>query len=69
MKSASGIGKEWYEQAAALAQWMIGKTVDEVAAIKVSDEGTTTEADLTSSVTIHVADYIKALQKAAANAD
>jgi predicted small lipoprotein YifL/predicted DNA-binding ribbon-helix-helix protein len=69
MKSASGIGKEWYEQAAALAQWMIGKTVDEVAAIKVSDEGTTTEADLTSSVTIHVGDYIKALQKAAANAD
>ncbi len=69
MKKASGIGKEWYEQAAALAQWMIGKTVDEVAGMKLSDEGTPAEADLTSTVTIHVGDYIKALQKAAANAD
>ncbi len=69
MKSASGIGKEWYEQAAALAQWMIGKTVDEVAGMQISAEGTPAEADLTSSVTVHVGDYIKALQKAAANAD
>ena len=69
MKKASGIGKEWYEQAAALAQWMIGKTVDEVAGMKLSDEGTSAEADLTSTVTMHVGDYIKALQKAAANAD
>ena len=69
MKKASGIGKEWYEQAAALAQWMIGKTVDEVAGMKISNEGTPAEADLTSTVTVHVGDYIKALQKAAANAD
>ena len=40
-----GIGKEWYGQAAALAQWMIGKTVDEVAGMKLSDEGTPAEAD------------------------
>ena len=48
---------------------MIGKTVDEVAAMEMSAEGTPADADLTSSVTIHVGDYIKALQKAAANAD
>ncbi len=69
MKAASSIGKEWYEQAAALAQWMIGKTVDEVAGMELSAEGTTADADLAASVTVHVTDYIKALQKAAANAD
>ena len=69
MKSASGIGKEWFEQIAALSQWMVGKTVDEVSGLKTTAEGTPDEADLTSSVTIHVADYISALQKAAANAD
>ena len=68
MKKASGIGKEWSEQAAALAQWMIGKTVDEVAGMPLS-EGAPSDADLASSVTIHVNDYIAALQKAAANAD
>jgi hypothetical protein len=68
MKVASGIGKEWSEQAAALAQWMIGKTVDEVAGMSLT-EGTPSDADLASSVTIHVNDYIASLQKAAANAD
>ncbi len=69
MKKASAIGKEWYEQIAALGQWMIGKTVDQVKGMKVSDQGTAAEADLTSSVTIHVADYLTAVQKAVANAD
>ena len=68
MKKASGIGKEWYEQAAALAQWMIGKTVDEVSGMALT-EGVPADADLASSVTIHVTDYIAALQKAAAMAD
>ncbi len=68
MSSASSIGKDWYEEAAALAQWMVGKTIDEVSAIQLDAEGKTTEADLVSSVTIHVSDYIKAAQKAVANA-
>ncbi len=68
MASASSIGKDWFEQSAALAQWMIGKTIDQVSAIQMDAEGKTTEADLTSSVTIHVSDYIKAAQKAVANA-
>ena len=54
--------QEWYEQAAALAQWMIGKTVDEVAGMKLSDEGTLGSGP-DSTVTIHVGDYIKALQR------
>ena len=30
MKAASGIGKEWFEQAEALEDWCVGKTVEEV---------------------------------------
>lgn len=67
MAKASGIGKEWYEQIAALGQWMIGKTIDQVMALKVTADGVPSEADLTSSVTIHVGDYLKAVQKAVAN--
>jgi YD repeat-containing protein len=68
MARVSGIGKEWYEQIAALEDWMIGKTVDEVMAMQTSNEGAPEEADLTSSVTIGVPDYLKAVQKAAGNA-
>ena len=68
MKSASGIGKEWYEQIAALEDWMVGKSIDEVMALSITSEGTTDDPDLTSSVTIHVGDYLKAVQKAVANA-
>lgn len=36
MKKASGIGKEWYEQAAAFAKYVEGKTANEVAGIAVN---------------------------------
>lgn len=68
MKKASGIGKEWNEQANAFAAYTVGKTVDEVKGIAVNEEGVTTEADLTSSVTIHVGDFIAGVEKAVANA-
>ncbi len=68
MKSASGIGKEWFEQIAALEDWMTGKTIDEVMGMKLSEEGTPADADLTSSVTVHVSAYLAAVQKAVANA-
>lgn len=68
MKKNSGIGKEWYEQIADLEKWMVGKTVDQVKAMKLNDEGRPAEADLTSKVTIHVNDYIEAVSEAVANA-
>ncbi len=68
MAKASGIGKEWYEQIAALEDWMVGKTIDQVMGMKMSEEGTPAEADLTSSVTVHVSSYLAAVQKAVANA-
>ncbi len=68
VKKVSKIGKEWNEQAAAFAKYVVGKTADEVKGIAVSAQGTTTDKELTASVTIHVGDFITAVQKAVANA-
>ena len=68
MGKISTIGKEWNEQAAAFAQYVIGKTADEVKGIAVDAEGKATSADLTASVTVHVTDFIAGVQKAVANA-
>ena len=67
MVGASGIGKEWFEQMAALEEWMTGKTVSEALALDVDEEAVPTNEDLTSSVTIGVDGYLAALEKANAN--
>ncbi len=79
MKKASKIGKEWYEfanpaavgewyeQAAAFAKYVTGKTVDEVKGIKLSDDGKATDADLSTSVTVSIAGYIEGIEKAVKN--
>lgn len=68
MAKASGIGKEWYEQAAALAEYVKGKTVDEVLAIGMDGEKHATDADLTASVTIKIDGFLAAVAKAVQNA-
>ncbi|HHY75453.1 MAG TPA: hypothetical protein GX500_01570 [Firmicutes bacterium] len=73
MKRVSSIGKEWYEQAAELEKWMIGKTVDEIKAMKTKQRDESHPAvpdvpELTSLVTITVQDYIAALEEAYKNA-
>ena len=68
MKKASKLGKEWNEQAAALANYVVGKTVAEVKAIAVDDTKHPTGADLKSSVTMSIGDYIAGIEKAVANA-
>ncbi len=68
MNKASSLGKEWYEQANALAEFVKGKTVEEVKAIAVNESGVTTDVDLVSSVTIKVNPYKEAIEKAVANA-
>ena len=67
MKPASGIGKEWFEQAAALEEYVIGKTAEEVSGIAV-EEGVPTDADLSASVTIGIGDYQAGIEKAIASA-
>lgn len=69
MGGISEIGKEWHEQIAALEEWMIGKTVEEVKALEVKERDASHThvpdvPELTSSVTITVEDYIAAVEKA-----
>ncbi len=68
MKKASGIGKEWNEQADAFEAYVIGKTIDQVKGIALGEDGKATEADLTSSVTVHINEFIEAVEKAVAGA-
>ena len=68
MKKASSIGKEWYEQAEALAKYVTGKTIDEVKGIKLSADGKPADADLKASVTVSISGFINAIEKAVKNA-
>ncbi|MSS62318.1 hypothetical protein [Velocimicrobium porci] len=67
MKSASAIGKEWNEQAKAFADYVVGKTVEEVNGIAVK-EGKAADDDLLASVTIHIGDFKTVVEKAVQNA-
>jgi hypothetical protein len=69
MKVASGIGKEWDEQAAALAAYVVGKTANEVRGISVDESGKATDADLLSGATVHINGYLEVIAKAADNAE
>ena len=68
MKKASGIGKEWNEQAAAFAQYVVGKTADEVKGIALNEKGAAADADLASSVTVSIGGYMDAVVQAVENA-
>jgi hypothetical protein len=73
MIKASKIGKEWFEQIDALEKWMIGKTADQISAMKVTlneEEGgnVSAEPDLVSSATLKVDTFIEIATKAIADA-
>ena len=68
MKAWGQAKYEWYEQAASLAKYVTGKTVEEVKVISVNENTKPTEADLASTVTISIGAYVNAIEKAAANA-
>jgi hypothetical protein len=68
MKAQSSIGKEWYEQAADFANYCVGKTPEEVAAIAVNEEGAATSADILSGATISVSEFMELIVKACENA-
>lgn len=68
MAKVSTIKKEWFEQADALAKYVVGKTVAEVKGITLDEKGAPSNAELSSSVTVSIADYITVIEKAAANA-
>ena len=68
MKKASGIGKEWNEQAEAFAKYVIGKTADEVSGISLDEKAAPKDADLKSSVTVAIGEMIEVITKANVNA-
>lgn len=66
MKKASKLGKEWNEQAAALAKYVTGKTVNEIKTIAVDAGKHPIGSDLKTSVTMSIGGYIDAIEKAVA---
>lgn len=59
---------EWFEQAAALAEYAVGKTVDELKNGAVNESGKAKDADLAAKATITIGGYVDAIEKAVANA-
>ena len=68
MKAYGGATYEWYEQAAALANYALGKTVEELRAGAVNESGKAADADLATTATIYLGGYVAAIEKAVANA-
>lgn len=72
MRKASPIGKEWFEQMEAFEAWATGKTVAEVTGMttKVKDENhpaVPDVADLATTCTMNMSEYLGAITKAGAN--
>ena len=59
---------EWYQQAGALADYAVGKTVEELKTGAVNESGYAADADLATSATIYLGGYVGAVEKAVANA-
>ena len=68
MKLYGNAVAEWYEQAAALASFACGKTVEELRAGAVDETGHAVDADLATTATIYLGGYVAAIEKAVANA-
>ena len=70
MAKASAIGKEWFEQSEAFSAFCLGKNPEEVLNLLLNTNNPDAPEliDLKTSVTIGTADFLAALEKAAANA-
>ena len=68
MKAYGGAKYEWNEQVAALADYAVGKTVEELRSGAVNEAGRAADADLASTATIYIGGYVSAIEAAVANA-
>ena len=69
MKAYGGAKYEWYEQAAALADYAVGKTVEELRNGAIDESGKAPEgSDLASPATIYLGGYVSAIEEAVKNA-
>ena len=55
---------EWYVQAKAFENYVVGKTQSEVSAIALNGDGKPTDTELSASCTIAVSDFTEAIDKA-----
>lgn len=69
MKKASSIGKEWNEQAAAVADFAKGKTVEELKGVAVNESGMAADADLAASATVYIGNFVSGIEEAVNNAE
>ena len=67
MRKASSIGKEWNEQAAAVADFAKGKTVEELKGVAVDESGMAADADLAASATVYIGNFISGIEEAVNN--
>lgn len=67
MSQVSKVG-EWYQQADALAQYAVGKTVEELKTGAVNESGKAADADLATAATIYLGGYVSAIDAAVSNA-
>lgn len=68
MKLYANSKYEWNEQAAALAQYAVGKTVEQLKNGAVDETGHALDADLATTATIYIGGYVTAIEKAVENA-
>ena len=64
MRKASSIGAEWNEQAAAFAAYCVGKTIDEVKAMPVTESGAPADADLAAGCTMGAYNFLPGVTSA-----
>ena len=67
LAATSPIGREWFEQASAFGDYVIGLTADEVASLPLSD-GRVKDAGLSSRCELDVTDFVAAITQAARSA-
>ena len=68
MVAWGGAVAEWYQQAQALADYAVGKTLEELRKGAVNESGYAADADLATSATIYLGGYVNAIEEAVNNA-
>jgi predicted ATPase len=69
MVAYGGAKYEWFQQAAALAEYAVGKTVEELKTGAIDETGKAPAGtDLASTATIYLGGYVSAIEAAVANA-
>ena len=68
MKAYAGSKYEWNEQAAAVAEYAVGKTAAELRSGAVTEAGKAKDADLATVATIYIGGYVEGIIAAAENA-